>query len=489
MTIEYSTHISVENEGSIAGPGVERYVGQTFEALPGYAQELTVQLGFHPVNPWEFLPVNMRLLIVEQSQLEDGSYGTEVLFESVTFQSPSTQTLILQDFSFALGDLEFVPGETYAFVLDAFVEVESNNNVGAATVGVASILGEDRYADGNMFSINLGPFPTGTREDHFSEGLSSYLQEQDLSFFMGFSDSAGTGLIGTDEADRIFGGKSSAAIDALGGDDFVRAGAGYDTVIGGNGHDTIMGGAGDDNIGAGAGSDFVLGGDGNDSLGGGPGDDTVDGDAGDDVIGGGSGNDTLRGGEGNDLVNAGPGNDLLSDYEGSDTMGGSFGRDRILGGTGNDSLGGGSGKDVIWGETGDDSLGGGAGDDTIAGSSGDDFLAGGGRNDSIEGGPGNDTINGGDGDDTMTGGSGSDVFVFNFFKDGDEDVITNFKVGTDSFRMVGVENAPGSGLQGKVDALNITDTAGGALFDYQGHTVLIEGVAAADLTVEDFTFL
>ncbi|MDU8914239.1 calcium-binding protein, partial [Aestuariicoccus sp. MJ-SS9] len=103
----------------------------------------------------------------------------------------------------------------------------------------------------------------------------------------------------------------------------------------------------------------------------------------------------------------------------------------------------------------------------------------------------------GDGDDTMTGGEGADVFVWNFFKDGDADVITDFEDGTDSFliRIVNPETGEtnisngGNGLQGYVDALNITDTAEGAIIDYQGQTVLIEGVAAADLTVDDFTFL
>ncbi|MDU8912304.1 hypothetical protein [Aestuariicoccus sp. MJ-SS9] len=68
-------------------------------------------------------------------------------------------------------------------------------------------------------------------------------------------------------------------------------------------------------------------------------------------------------------------------------------------------------------------------------------------------------------------------------------MITDFEGGIDSLRMLGVENAPGSGLAGMVAALDITDTAAGALMDYQGHTVLIEGVAAADLTVDDFSFL
>ncbi|MBS4009332.1 MAG: calcium-binding protein, partial [Roseovarius sp.] len=126
-----------------------------------------------------------------------------------------------------------------------------------------------------------------------------------------------------------------------------------------------------------------------------------------------------------------------------------------------------------------------------------DFLAGGGRNDTIDGGTGDDTINGGDGDDVMTGGAGADKFVFNFFKDGDEDVITDFEDGVDSFfiRIVNPDTGEtnisngGNGLAGFVAALGIVDTVAGAQLNVNGHQVLVEGIAAADLTVDDFQFL
>ena len=152
-------------------------------------------------------------------------------------------------------------------------------------------------------------------------------------------------------------------------------------------------------------------------------------------------------------------------------------------------MGGGTGRDTLDGNAGADAIGGGEGDDEISGGNGNDFLAGGGRNDVIDGGAGDDKINGGDGDDRMTGGTGADEFVYNFFKDGDSDVITDFENGVDSFRMTGVDNAPGSGLQGYVDALNITSVSVGAMITYQGHTILLEGVAATDLGLEDFIFI
>ncbi|MDU8912154.1 VWD domain-containing protein [Aestuariicoccus sp. MJ-SS9] len=303
---------------------------------------------------------------------------------------------------------------------------------------------------------------------------------------------------GTSGDDTLVGGTGDDVLSGAGGDDRLEGNdgndqlsgdGGNDALLGGAGADVLDGGAGNDNIAASDGNDVVDGGADNDLIGGGLGNDLIDGGSGNDFIGGGQGNDSADGGEGDDVVNGGAGDDSLTGNDGSDTMGGSFGSDTVTGGLGADDMGGGAGTDVIAGGQGNDSAGGGEGDDTITGGAGDDFLAGGGRNDVISGGDDSDTINGGDGDDTMTGGANADTFVFNGFNAGDADVITDFQDGVDSFRMTGVENAPGSGLQGYVDALNITDTAQGALIDYQGHTILIEGVAAADLTLDDFTFL
>jgi len=96
---------------------------------------------------------------------------------------------------------------------------------------------------------------------------------------------------------------------------------------------------------------------------------------------------------------------------------------------------------------------------------------------------------GGGDDDTVTGGEGEDQFVFNGFNDGDADVFTDWTDGEDTFRMTGVENAPGSGLQGYLDALNLTATAEGVQMSYQGHVITLLGADVADLGLEDFTFL
>lgn len=293
--------------------------------------------------------------------------------------------------------------------------------------------------------------------------------------------------------DTIDGGAGNDRIVGRAGNDSLEGGPGNDAMLGDSGDDTMSGGDGDDTLAASDGNDSVDGGAGNDLIGGGFGDDVLDGGTGDDFMGGGQGNDTMNGGDDNDVVNGGQGSDSLEGGAGNDTMGASFGNDTVAGGDGNDDMGGGAGRDLISGGAGDDSAGGGEGDDTIDGGAGNDFLAGGGRNDSIDGGTGNDVINGGAGNDTMSGGEGADVFVFNEFVSGESDLILGFEDGVDLFRMAGVVNAPGTGLQGRVDALNITDAvidgAAGVTLTYQGHTVSVTGVSAADLGVSDFDFV
>ncbi|MBW4972845.1 choice-of-anchor L domain-containing protein [Roseovarius mucosus] len=277
----------------------------------------------------------------------------------------------------------------------------------------------------------------------------------------------------------------------------VNGTAGSEFLPGTLDNDSITGGDGNDSIPASDGNDIVFGGLGNDNIGGGLGNDTIDGGEGDDIIGAGFGDDSVTGGAGNDVVAGGAGDDTLEGGDGNDSMSGSFGNDLIDGGEGADDIGGGTGRDTIDAGAGNDSVGGGEGDDSILGGDGNDFLAGGGRNDTIDGGAGNDTINAGAGNDVITGGTGADQFVFSAFFDGEADVITDFEDGLDSFFIrrfdpdTGVENINngGNGLAGFVTAMNIVDVTGGAQMTVNGNTILVEGITAAQLTVDDFTFL
>ncbi|WP_417725998.1 calcium-binding protein [Roseovarius sp.] len=308
---------------------------------------------------------------------------------------------------------------------------------------------------------------------------------------------AGRQITGTAGNDAITGDAGDDTLIGQGGDDSILGLEGDDGVFGEAGNDTLSGGDGNDTV-AGADDDDVVSGDaGNDSLGGGPGNDTLSGGDGDDIMGAGFGDDSMSGGLGHDVVAGGAGNDTLDGGAGNDSMSGSFGNDMISGGGGEDDIGGGTGRDTIDAGIGNDRVGGGEGNDSILGGAGNDFLAGGGRDDVIVGGTGNDTVNGGAGNDAMTGGAGADQFVFSAFAEGERDVITDFEDGIDRIFIrinnpdTGTPNITngGNGLAGFVAALGIIDTIAGAQINVNGHQLLVEGVAAANLTVDDFQFL
>jgi len=283
------------------------------------------------------------------------------------------------------------------------------------------------------------------------------------------------------DADQIIQGTDGA--------DILAGSNGNDTISGGAGDDTLSGGDGDDVLAGSSGNDAVFGGAGNDNMGGGTGDDVMDGGTGNDTMGGGFGDDSMSGGDGDDGVFGGAGNDTLAGDAGNDNMAGSYGNDLLNGGTGDDNMGGGTGQDTLIGGAGNDTMGGGEGSDLMDGGAGNDFLAGGGRDDVINGGAGDDSINGGSDNDTLTGGAGNDTFIFTDWTDGERDTITDWTNGEDLFRLTGITNAPGSGLQGRVDALGITAVSGGVEFGFDGHTVFLQGASVGDLGVEDFIFV
>jgi Ca2+-binding RTX toxin-like protein len=266
-------------------------------------------------------------------------------------------------------------------------------------------------------------------------------------------------FVGSAFGDEIRG--DGAANDLSGGDgnDTLDGGGGDDTISGGRDDDDLSGQAGNDIIDAGAGDDLVNAGDGNDSVDLADGDDTASGAAGDDLILGGNGDDLISGSDGNDSIDGGSGHDLLAGGGGNDTL---------LGGTGNDTLNGGGG---------DDHLDGGAGHDLVLGGAGNDRLAGG---------DGDDTISGGAGDDILTGGLGADVFLFDGYRPGETDVITDFEDGVD---VLWLKHVAGADASARFDALSITDTGSGVEIGYGGHVVLLSGIVGEEFTVQDVLFL
>jgi serralysin len=318
------------------------------------------------------------------------------------------------------------------------------------------------------------------------------------------------------------------------GDHIVDGGAGADdiTVLGGSGSYTIFGGAGGDTIDAqdALGSLTINGGVGDDGIFGGEIADRLYGNAANAVAGVTDGLDTIDGGNGNDYIQGNAGDDSL--------VGGS-GNDRLLGGADDDNISGGLHNDSVNGNKGDDFITGDDGNDSLRGGAGDDVIFGGNDNDVILGDLGDDTIIGGTGIDVLTGGDGADVFLFNT----DEaipgtvgtgtaifyDTITDFVAGTDKIGLnFGLaegtdEDTDGIVLQesgvafttasaaatyaseylqeqnidGSVAAIQVgADTY--LFYDADGeydddsvlnNAILLKGVTAANLTVDDFAAL
>ncbi|MFD2741464.1 M10 family metallopeptidase C-terminal domain-containing protein [Sulfitobacter aestuarii] len=327
---------------------------------------------------------------------------------------------------------------------------------------------------------------TGVEFFQFTDGR---LSAAELTGAAAPEDGPQAGNDGDDTLDETPDETGNDTIIGTAANDTLSGGDGDDAIAGGDGADMLYGNGGNDMISGAGGDDFIEGGAGHDNIGGGLGNDTIDGGAGNDVIGAGHGDDQLRGGLGHDTLAGGAGNDTILGGAGDDMIGASYGNDSVEGGKDDDDIGGGTGKDTISGGAGDDRIGGGEGDDIIYGNDGGDFLAGGGRNDVIHGGSGADTLNGGTGDDVLTGGTGADFFVFNTLNMDEVDYITDFEAGVDKIRISGVQNAPGSGLQGYVDALAPSDVSEGASLTYGGHTIILELVSAAEIQAGDFVFV
>ncbi len=142
-----------------------------------------------------------------------------------------------------------------------------------------------------------------------------------------------------------------------------------------------------------------------------------------------------------DVLTGGAGRDLILGRGGDDVIDGGDGRDQLIGNAGNDRISGGAGSDDLIGFDGDDQLSGGRGADRLFGNAGADMLFGD---------EGSDVLSGGAGRDTLTGGRGEDSFLFDVdpFSEGapapvgttglsglnQPDVITDFKIGCDSFK-------------------------------------------------------
>ncbi|WP_152544473.1 hypothetical protein [Actibacterium mucosum] len=298
-------------------------------------------------------------------------------------------------------------------------------------------------------------------------------------------------LEGSDHNDTLTGNDGNNEIDGGTGNDVLIGAQGADTLIGGSGNDTLQGGAG---------ADTLIGGNGIDTADyssassavnadlAAPGTNTgvAAGDTYDSIenITGTNFNDTLKGDEGNNLIEGGAGTDRIYGQGGDDLIYGGDGVGILFAGEGNNVVHGGSTFDLIIGGNGADECHGGGFVDYIFSLGGNDNLFGDGGNDVLNAGGGQDRLNGGSGNDAMTGGSGSDTFVFDSFRNGEQDTITDFQNGVDQIEMTGVNGFSNLNVSG----FSFGGTAY-TVITHADHQIVLTGFSQIDLDASDFVFL
>jgi Ca2+-binding RTX toxin-like protein len=205
------------------------------------------------------------------------------------------------------------------------------------------------------------------------------------------SDLGGQNLVGTAQADHIYG---------YAGDDYIEGRGGNDSLYGGSGNrNSIFGGAGNDYVHSEGAGGYFDGGAGVDRLG------LMRSVAGTFDLGKGWGSYGSAVSDRFTMVRF----EHMTTGSGSDTITGSDAGNHIMAGAGDDMVDGRGGADTIYTEAGNDYANGGAGNDTINGGVGDDEIFGGADADSLEGQDGDDLVWGGLGNDVVSGGRGNDT--------------------------------------------------------------------------------
>jgi hypothetical protein len=172
ITVELANIIEVPLWGTISGFGSgEPYRGQTFKAISGLAEKLSVFLaGADTIGG-----LNFRVLLTEVDTTS-GFRLTNVLFESNILNVPFDRSRKAYTFTVDLGGILLTGRRTYAWVLDAY-----GLEGGTAPTGICRY---DCYADGFQFGI-LGPFTGSRRDDHFA---GPYLvRGSDMAFVLEFT--------------------------------------------------------------------------------------------------------------------------------------------------------------------------------------------------------------------------------------------------------------------------------------------------------------
>ena len=261
------------------------------------------------------------------------------------------------------------------------------------------------------------------------------------------------------------------------GNDTVSAGAGNDTIFAagpttqvtaGSGNLFLVGGSGSVSVTGGSGSSTVFGGMGGGSI--------TGGSAGNNVLVAGGGNTTLVGGGAGDVLVAASGTTTAVLKPGSIGFGGTgnatlYGAENtvMVGGSNSDVMYAGAGPEQMWSGTGVSHLYGGTGDDTLVGGLGgyativggvghnliigvsgttiayggpqDDLYFAGAGDMVITEGTGSNQVVFGTGHAAVAGGTGTNLYTFLNGNAGGNDLIANFKVGTDHIQLFGYDRS------------------------------------------------
>jgi Ca2+-binding RTX toxin-like protein len=194
---------------------------------------------------------------------------------------------------------------------------------------------------GNLEELGIGARADGTLA---FDGLIDEVAVYDRALSVGeiqqlfVGGELGTSVLGTANADTIFGGSDGEDLRGAFGADTILARGGNDALRGGEGPDDLRGGSGDDRLFGGSGADAMSGAAGDDRLAGHGGKDDLSGGAGEDLLDGDGGRDSLAGGADADRLFGGPAVDHLSGGAGDDLLNGGPGRDSLLGGADADTF-------------------------------------------------------------------------------------------------------------------------------------------------------
>ena len=287
-------------------------------------------------------------------------------------------------------DLTGAGGNDTFIVGDADAALDGGNGNDSFLVG----LGNNTYSGGIGYDT-LSVTGTFDDDDYTLSLFGSALEEATISMLDGDDNVVVRGPAGI--LFSVFGGADDDTLDVSGSlsPAEVHGGFGDDHIIGSPQADMLFGEGNTDVIFGGDGGDQINGGDEVDVLFGEAGADLIEGGEANDLLVGGFDSDTLFGDKGNDLLIGG--NDEIDDPKAADLSG-----DKLDGGPGEDVIAGDNAWPTLKGLDVSLELG---GEDDILGGDGDDLIYGQHGNDRIQGNNGADTILAMAGFDLVFGGS------------------------------------------------------------------------------------